>query len=137
MLSKRVRLALSVGVLGVALTTTLAAAANADETPKGTSVVSECKNADVTVTEKDGKLVATVDGKEVEVSAAAEVTPTDSVPAAKADSTDSAGTSKASELTPAKVKAGAADSTDSAAASKASELTPAYTAPCASSAATK
>ncbi|MFF3670434.1 hypothetical protein [Microtetraspora malaysiensis] len=86
MLSKRVRLALSAGVLGVALTATLTAAANADEAPRPGSVA--CVNGNVTVAEKDGKLVVTVDGKEVKVvrkevtgTAAAVTTPAESVSA--------------------------------------------------------
>ncbi|WP_067134518.1 hypothetical protein [Microtetraspora malaysiensis] len=86
MLSKRVRLALSAGVLGVALTATLTAAANADEAPRPGSV--ECVKGNVTVAEKDGKVVMTVDGKEVKVvrkdvtgTAAAVMTPAESVPA--------------------------------------------------------
>ncbi|WP_433412477.1 hypothetical protein ACQP1V_25750 [Microtetraspora malaysiensis] len=119
MFSKRVRLALSVGVLGVALTTTLAAAANADEAPRPGSVA--CENADVTVTEKDGKLVATVDGKEAEGTAAAATTPAKSVPAASAasDSGTSAGNASAG----------------TSVAGAAAETTPAYT--CASSTATE
>ncbi|WP_067177382.1 hypothetical protein [Microtetraspora niveoalba] len=95
MLSKRARLALSAGVLGVALTTTLAAAASADEAPRPAPVV--CENADVTVTEKDGKLVGIVDGKEVEATAAAVVTPAKSVPATSgaADSGTGAGDASA------------------------------------------
>ncbi|WP_433346571.1 hypothetical protein ACQP25_27525 [Microtetraspora malaysiensis] len=123
MLSKRVRLALSVGVLGVALTTTLAAAANADEAPRPGAVA--CENANVTVTEQDGKLVVTVDGKEVEGTAAAVITPAKSVPAAPAGSVADADDSGAS----------VGDASAVAPMTEATEATPAYA--CASSTATK
>ncbi|WP_433213561.1 hypothetical protein [Microtetraspora malaysiensis] len=129
MLSKRVRLALSAGVLGVALTATLTAAANADEAPRPGPVA--CENADVTVTEQDGKLVATVDGKEVEataagtVTAAAVITPAKSVPAAPAASVADADDSGAS----------VGDASAVAPMTEATEVTPAYA--CASSTATK
>ncbi|GAA4232822.1 hypothetical protein FHR32_008549 [Streptosporangium album] len=119
MLSKRVRLALSAGVLGLALTATLTAAANADGAQSGARVVPACESAAVKVTEKDGKLIATVNGKEHEVARAAEVKPADSVPAVAAESGAS----------------GSGTDSGSAQAVAASELTPAATVPCGSEAA--
>ncbi|WP_433215022.1 hypothetical protein [Microtetraspora malaysiensis] len=74
MLSKRIRLALSAGALGVALAATLGAAANAGEAP-GAPAEAACTST-ITVTEKDGDFIAIVDGKEVEGVRVEKLTPT-------------------------------------------------------------
>lgn len=67
--SKQVRLAVSAGVLGVALASTFAAAAHADDTPTTHSSTASrpevCEGGTVTLVKKDGKVYVRKDDKAV------------------------------------------------------------------------